>query len=492
MIKTYQLYMDGQHVGGADGHTLQSTNPYTGDVWAEIVDASAADVARAVAAANNAYQQVWRNTPGVKRAAMMIKLAELIEQDADRLSQIESTDNGKIVRETRPQMIWVGRQLRYFAGYADKLFGQHIPLDQPDTLDYLVLEPYGVVGLITAWNSPLALLANKLAPALAAGNCVVVKPSEHASASTLEFASLVERAGFPPGVFNVVTGGASTGRALVEDPGVALVSFTGSPQVGREIAAMAGRRLIPVKLELGGKSPNIIFDDADLDKAVVGALAGIFGATGQTCVAGSRLLVQRKVLDEVVTRLVARAGKIRLGDPTDPATEMGTVANEPQFRRILAAIEQAIAANARLVAGGARAKGPGLERGYFIEPTIFTDVDNRSHLAQEEIFGPVLAIIPFDTEAQAIQMANDSRYGLAAGIWSRDLARVLRVSKALQCGSIWVNTYRAVAAQAPFGGFKESGIGRERGEAGLQEYLTTRNIMIDYSDEVRDPFAIRT
>ncbi len=492
MIKRYQLYVDGQHVDGAEGRMLQSTNPYTGEVWAEIVDADGSDVALAVAAANEAYQREWRDTPGVKRAAMMIKLAELIEQDADRLSLIESTDNGKIVRETRPQMLWVGRQLRYFAGYADKLFGQHIPLDQPNTLDYLVMEPYGVVGLITAWNSPLALLANKLAPALAAGNCVVVKPSEHASASTLEFACLVERAGFPHGVFNVVTGGSTTGRALVEDPGVALVSFTGSPQVGREIAAMAGRRLIPVKLELGGKSPNIIFDDADLDKAVVGALAGIFGATGQTCVAGSRLLVQRKVLDEVVSRLVERAAKIRLGDPTDPATEMGTVANEPQFRRILAAIEEARAANARLVAGGGRAQGPGLENGYFIEPTIFTDVDNRSHLAQEEIFGPVLAIIPFDTEAQAIQMANDSRYGLAAGIWSRDLARVLRVSKVLQCGSIWVNTYRAVAAQAPFGGFKESGIGRERGEAGLHEYLTTRNIMIDYSDEVRDPFSIRT
>ncbi|MBV6305689.1 aldehyde dehydrogenase [Candidimonas humi] len=491
-MQKYQLYMDGQRVAPAQGRMFPSTNPYTGEVWAEIPEAGPEDVAKAVAAAKQAFEREWRHTPGVKRAALMIKLAGLIERDAERMSRIETTDNGKVVRETKPQMLWVGRQLRYVAGYADKLFGQQVPVDQANILDYLTLEPYGVAALITAWNSPLSLLANKLAPALAAGNCVVVKPSEHASASTLEFASLVEEAGFPAGVFNVVTGGADTGRALVEDPGVALVSFTGSPAVGREIAAMAGRRLVPVKLELGGKSPNIIFDDADLDRATVGALAGIFGATGQTCVAGSRLLVQRKVLDEVVKRLAARAGQIRLGDPLDPATEMGTVANEPQFRRILAAIENAKTQGAKLVAGGARAQGPGLGSGYFVEPTIFTDVDNSSHLAQEEIFGPVLAIIPFDTEEEAVRLANDSRYGLAAGLWTRDLSRAMRVSRAMQAGSVWVNTYRALSAQAPFGGFKESGIGRERGDAGLREYLTTRNIMIDYSDEVRDPFAIKT
>jgi aldehyde dehydrogenase (NAD+) len=492
VIQKYQLYIDGQRVAPAAGRMLPSINPYTGQVWAEIPVAGPEDVAKAVAAANRAFEREWRHTPGIKRAALMIKLAGLIERDAERMSRIETTDNGKIVRETKPQMLWVGRQLRYFAGYADKLFGQQVPVDQANVLDYLSLEPYGVAALITAWNSPLSLLANKLAPALAAGNCVVVKPSEHASASTLEFAALVEEAGFPPGVFNVVTGGADTGRALVEDPGVALVSFTGSPGVGREIAAMAGRRLIPVKLELGGKSPNIIFDDADLDRAVVGALAGIFGATGQTCVAGSRLLVQRKVLDEVVARLAARASQIRMGDPLDPATEMGTVANEPQFRRILAAIENAKSQGARLVTGGGRAQVPGQSDGYFIQPTIFSDVSNASHLAQEEIFGPVLAIIPFDTEEEAVRLANDSRYGLAAGLWTRDLSRAMRVSRAMQAGSVWVNTYRALAAQAPFGGFKESGIGRERGEAGLREYLTTRNVMIDYSDEVRDPFAIKT
>ncbi|WP_288251554.1 aldehyde dehydrogenase [uncultured Hydrogenophaga sp.] len=491
MTKQYRLHIDGQSVAPRSGRMMPSVNPYTGAVWAEVPDAGEADVQAAVQAASRAYREHWRQTSGVQRAALMIRLAELIEGSAKRMSDIESTDNGKIVRETHSQMKWVGRQLRFFAGYADKLYGQHIPLDQRDTLDYVVYEPYGVVALITAWNSPLSLLANKLAPALAAGNCVVVKPSEHASVSTLEFAELVKEAGFPPGVFNVVTGGAEAGRALVDAPEVARVSFTGSPGVGREIAAAAGRRLVPVTLELGGKSPNIIFDDADLNKAVVGALAGIFGATGQTCVAGSRLLVQRGVYDEVVRRVAERAGMIKLGDPLDSSTEMGTVANEPQFRRILAAIENAKAAGARLVTGGARATGPGLDSGYFIQPTVFADVSNDSQLAQEEIFGPVLAIIPFDTEAEAIRLANDSRYGLAAGIWSRDIGRVMRVSREMQAGSVWVNTYRALAAQAPFGGFKESGIGRERGEAGLHEYLTTRNVMIDFSDAERDPFAIK-
>ena len=491
-MKKHRLYIDGRYVEPTSGRSLPSVNPYTGQVWAEIPDAGVADVEAAVAAAERAYRDTWRRTSGVARAAMMIKLAGLIESHAQRMGVIESTDNGKIVRETQPQMKWVGRQLRFFAGYADKLFGQHIPLDQQDTLDYLVHEPYGVVALITAWNSPLALLANKLAPALAAGNCVVVKPSEHASVSTLEFAALVEEAGFPAGVFNVVTGGAETGRALVDARGVARVSFTGSPGVGREIAAAAGRRLVPVTLELGGKSPNIVFDDADVGKAVVGALAGIFGATGQTCVAGSRLLVQRGVYDEVVRRVAERAALIRLGDPTDPATEMGTVANEPQFRRILGAIEGAKASGARLVTGGGRAVGANLDSGYFIQPTVFADVSNRSELAQEEIFGPVLAIIPFETEAEAIALANDSRFGLAAGIWSNDISRVMRVSREIQAGSIWVNTYRAVAAQAPFGGFKESGIGRERGEAGLREYLTTKNVMIDFSNAERDPFAIKS
>ena len=407
------------------------------------------------------------------------------------MGRLESTDNGKVVRETQSQMKFAARQYRFFAGYADKLWGKVIPLDERDVFDFSVREPLGVAVLITAWNSPMGLLSNKLAPALAAGNCVVVKPSEHASATTLEFAELVERAGFPKGVFNVVTGDARVGRALLTSGRVDRISFTGSPGVGREIAANAARVLTPVTLELGGKSPNIVFDDADLDKAVVGALAGIFAATGQTCVAGSRLLVQRGVHDRMVAALAERAQQIRLGDPTDLSTEMGTAANQPQFERILQKIAAASNEGARLVAGGAQAKGDGMERGLFIEPTIFADVANTMAIAQEEVFGPVLSIIPFETEDEAITIANQTKYGLASGIWTTDLSRALRVSRAINAGTVWVNTYRAIAVQAPFGGFKDSGYGRERGEVALEEFTATKNVMINFSEQERDPFAIK-
>jgi aldehyde dehydrogenase (NAD+) len=292
-------------------------------------------------------------------------------------------------------------------------------------------------------------------------------------------------------VVNVVCGAGDVGSALVEGD-IDKVSFTGSANVGRQIAAAAGRRLKPVTLELGGKSPNIIFSDADLERAAVGALAGIFGAAGQTCIAGSRLLVQRDVHDRVVKTIAERAAQVRMGDPLDPVTDMGTAANEPQFRRILECIARAKGEGARLVTGGNAARGPGLENGFFVEPTVFADVNNNMDLAREEVFGPVLAVIPFDTEEEAISIANDSRYGLAAGVWTESLPRAMRVTRALQAGQIWVNTYRALAVQAPFGGFKESGFGREKGEQALGEFLATKNVMIDFSGDRRDPFAIRS
>jgi aldehyde dehydrogenase (NAD+) len=405
---------------------------------------------------------------------------------------LESTDNGKVIRETSSQMLFAARQYRFFAGSADKLWGKVIPLDQPDILDYATREPLGVAVLITAWNSPMGLLSNKLAPAIAAGNCVVIKPSEHASATTLEFAKFVEKAGFPKGVINIVTGDMRVGKALTSSGRVDRVSFTGSPNVGREIAAQCGRLLIPVTLELGGKSPNIIFEDADLDKAVVGAFAGIFAATGQTCIAGSRLLVQKSVYEKIVKTLIEKSANIVLGDPLSQQTEMGTLANEPQFNRVMRCIENGVKEGATLVAGGHRATGPSLGKGLFVQPTIFRDVENSMELAQEEIFGPVLSVIPFDTEEDAISIGNDTKYGLAAGIWTSDLNRAMRVSKAIRAGSVWVNTYRAVAVQAPFGGFKDSGFGRERSEWALDEFLAPKNIMIDYSNMARDPFAIKT
>jgi len=357
--------------------------------------------------------------------------------------------------------------------------------------DFTRREPVGVAVLITPWNSPMALLCTKLAPALAAGNCVVIKPSEHASVTTLEFAELVRDAGFPPGVVNVVTGDYRTGQALLTSGRVDRVGFTGSPTVGRQIAADAGRALVPVTLELGGKSPNMIFDDADLDRAVVGALAGIFGATGQTCIAGSRLLVQRSIHDQVVSRLVERAARIKLGNPLEKETEMGTTANEPQFDRILQAIAGARAEGATLATAGKAATGPGLGRGFFIEPTIFTGVGNKMTIAQEEVFGPVLSVIPFETEDDAVAIGNDSKYGLAAGVWTNDISRALRVSRAIHVGTVWVNTYRASSVLAPFGGFKDSGFGKERGVMAMDEFLQTKNVMIDFSGEERDPFAIK-
>ena len=488
----YKLYIGGEWVEPSGGETFPSYNPYTQEPWTVISQADAEDVKKAVATARSTFEKTWRKVSGLERSRMLNRLADLMEDSADRMGRLETTDNGKVFKETGAQMLFAARVYRFYAGYADKIWGKVIPLDRQDVFDYASLEPLGVIGIITAWNSPMALMANKLPAALAAGNCVVVKPSEHASVTTLEFCKLIEKAGFPAGVFNVVTGDIRTGQALVSGGGLDKITFTGSGHGGREIAAAAGRNLTPVILELGGKSPNIIFADSDLKKATVGALAGIFSATGQTCIAGSRLLVQRPVYNEIVERLATRAAAIKLGNPLDPETEMGTAANEPQFNRILQFIDRARAEGARLVTGGEPAREGDLAKGLFIKPTIFADVDNGMSLAQEEIFGPVLSIIPFDTEEQAIEIANATRYGLASAIWTQNINRVHRVSRELRTGMVWVNTYRAVAAQTPFGGVKESGFGRERGQEGMMEFLTTKNVMINFSDEERDPFRVQT
>ena len=489
-MQDYGLFINGKWTPAGQGMVFDAVNPFTNEPWAQLRLANAQEVDDAVAAAVTA-QPGWAATNGATRAQTLNNIADVITKNAQQMAIYESTDNGKVIRETSSQMLFAARLFRFYAGYADKLFGTAIPLDTPTIFDYTTREPYGVVGLITAWNSPITLLCNKLPAALAAGNTVVVKPSEHASVSTLEFCKLLEQGGLPAGVVNVVTGGADTGAALVRHRDVAKVSFTGSPGVGRKIAATAGEMLKPVTLELGGKSPNIIFDDADPDAATIGALAGIFGATGQTCVAGSRLLVQRGLYDTIVDRLATRARAIRLGNPLDPASEMGTVANQPQFDRIMQSINSAKSDGARLVTGGNRATGDGLGQGLFVEPTIFAEARNDMALAQTEVFGPVLAVIPFETEEEAVNIANDIPFGLASGIWTRDISRAMRLIPRMKSGVVWVNTYRMVAAQAPFGGTKESGFGRERGEAGIMEFTTTRNVMIDYSSEARDPFAIK-
>lgn len=428
MTAEYQMYIDGCWVDGSTGERFASTNPFDGKVWTTLPQASADDIERAVASARQSFEQGWKHFSGARRAELLLRLAELLESDAERLARLESIDCGKVIRESLNQIRFAARNYRFFAGYADKLNGDVIPLDNNAILDYTLHEPVGVVVLITAWNSPMQLLANKLAPALAAGNAAVIKPSEHASATTLEFCALVEKAGFPPGVVNVLTGDGRVGELLTKHPGVDKISLTGGPTTGRAIAANASDNLVPVVLELGGKSTNIVFDDADLDRAVDGAVAGIFGGGGQTCVAGSRLLIQRPVYDEVLSRLVARAEEIRLGDPLDPKTEMGPIATRSQYERILRLIRVGVEEGAKLAVGGKPARGPDLNGGLFIQPTIFTGVDNRMEVAQEEIFGPVLVVLPFDDEEEAVEIANATHFGLAAGVWTTNLSRAHRLA----------------------------------------------------------------
>jgi (Z)-2-((N-methylformamido)methylene)-5-hydroxybutyrolactone dehydrogenase len=354
-----------------------------------------------------------------------------------------------------------------------------------------VREPVGVAALITAWNSPMQLLANKLAPALAAGCTVVVKPSELAPLTTVRLAALVAEAGFPDGVINIVTGGAEAGVALTTDARLGRISFTGSVETGQAIQRAATAALVPVTLELGGKSANIVFDDADLERALPGAVAGIFAAGGQTCIAGSRLLVHERVHDRLVERVAETARRIVLGDPTDDATQMGPVASQTQRERILARIGRARTDGAQLLTGGGVPDDARLAAGTFVEPTVFAHVDPASDLAQQEVFGPVLATHRFADEEEAVAIANGTEYGLASGIWTSDVSRAHRVARELAAGTVWVNTYRYSAAQAPFGGVKKSGYGRERGVEAIDEYLHTKNVLIDLSDEVRDPFAIK-
>jgi acyl-CoA reductase-like NAD-dependent aldehyde dehydrogenase len=490
----YELFIDGELTAASDDHEpLVSVNPATGRPIYEVPNASAADVDRAVRAARRAFEDpAWRDMRPLERGRLLRRIGEVAAELGPELAAAETNDNGKLIREMQLQHQLIPTYWEYFSGWPDKLHGQVAPVDKPTTLNYIRPEPIGVVGAIVPWNSPLLLTTMKIAPALAAGNAVVVKPSEHTSASMLKFVAALADTGLPPGVLNVVTGlGETTGAALVEHAGVDLVTFTGGTDTAAQIGAAAARRAARTVMELGGKSPNIVFEDADLASAASGVIAGIFAAAGQTCIAGSRCLVQRSVYDELVGRVADRASRVRLGDPLDQATDVGPVAFEAQLQKVLRYIELGREEGASVRSGGGRPTDPALDAGLFVEPTILEGVRNDMRVAQEEIFGPVLSVLPFDDEEDAVRMANDTRFGLAAGVWTRSLSRAHRVAHRLDAGTVWVNTYRAQSPLVPTGGFKASGYGKENGAAVMHEYTRDKSVWINLSEEpAPDPFVI--
>jgi (Z)-2-((N-methylformamido)methylene)-5-hydroxybutyrolactone dehydrogenase len=492
-IKKHRMLIGEKWVEPASGTWFESVNPFTAAPWALIPRGGKQDVDHAVAAAKSAfYDGEWRRLTATARGALLSKLADLIAADAAKLAEIETTDNGKLIAEMRGQLNYIPQWFRYFGGLADKIEGRVIPIDKPGVFNFTREEPLGVVAAVTPWNSPLLLAAWKLAPALAAGNTVVWKPSEFSSVSALAFGELFERAGFPPGVVNIVTGfGGEVGEPLIAHKDVAKVAFTGGDKTGEHVYALAARGLKHVTLELGGKSANIVFDDAEIDQAVKGVVSGIFAATGQTCIAGSRALIHRPILDRFVDELLALAKTAKMGNPLDMGTQVGPITTQPQYQKVLDYIRIAKEEGAVCRLGGAPAQRPECGTGWFVEPTIFTGVKPDMRIAQEEVFGPVLSVIPFDTEDDAVRIANGTVYGLAAGVWTRSIRRALMMSERLEAGTVWVNTYRAVSYMSPFGGYKRSGIGRESGIDAIREYLQTKSVWIDIAGNAPNPFVMR-
>ena len=491
-LTRYQMYINGEWVDAENGATFTSVNPATGQTWAEVPEASEADINRAVEAAHHAFSEgAWATMTPTARGKMLRRLAEVLAEHSEPLGRCETVDTGKLFKETRWQANYISDFFQYYAGLADKVTGETLPIDKPDMMTMTVREPLGVVAAVVPWNSQLFLVAVKIGPALAAGNTVVLKASEHASAPMLEFAKVFEEAGFPPGVFNVVTGhGEPCGRALTSHPLVDRVSFTGGPETARHVIRNSAENFAEVSLELGGKSPVMVFEDADLESAVNGVLLSIFSASGQSCVAGSRLLLQESIREEVLSRVVEKAAQIRIGDPLDDNSQMGPLATEAQLSNIQSTLADATANGADLRYGGNTP--PGLETGWYIEPTIVDCPHQDISIVRNELFGPVVSALGFKDETEALMLANDTNFGLASGVFTRDVGRALRVSKAIRAGIVWVNTYRVVSPIAPFGGYKDSGYGRESGMEAIYDYTRPKTVWLKTSSEpIADPFVMR-
>jgi aldehyde dehydrogenase (NAD+) len=481
--RRYQLFIDGQFVDAESGKTFNSPNPATGETFAEVAEADKADIDKAVAAARKAFEGKWSKMSARDRGRLLYKLSQLIERDTAQLAELETSDNGKPIKEsTYIDIPSVVENFEYFAGWSTKIEGETIPVPG-QMFNYTLREPLGVCGQIIPWNFPLLMAAWKLAPALAAGNTVVLKPAEQTPVTAMELAKLFQEAGFPEGVVNVVPGyGETAGAALASHKGIDKIAFTGSTEIGKVIARNAADNLTKVSLELGGKAPNIIFADADLDQAVNGAMMGIFFNQGQVCCAGSRLFVEEKVKEEFLGRFKEKADRIKVGDPMDKTTLMGPQVSEEQLNKIKSYVGIAREEGATVFTGGESPQlDPQFQNGYFFQPTIFSDVNNSMRVAQEEIFGPVTSVISFDNDEDLIRQANETIYGLSAGIWTRDITRAHRFAKAVKAGVVWINTYNMFNAASPFGGYKQSGYGREMGRHALELYTQVKSVWVDLS-----------
>ncbi len=486
----FQLYIDGEWVEGSRGQVMKSQNPATGEEWSSFACASAEDVDRAISAARRSLEDpAWRDMTQTSRGRLLLKLAELIEQNAKHLGEFETKDSGKLLAETAGQTAYVGDYYRYYAGLADKIEGAVLPIDKPDMHVFTKREPIGVVVAIVPWNAQMFLTATKLGPALAAGCSVVLKASEIAPAPILEFARLIDEAGFPPGVISVITGDAENCSVpLTRHPEVDRIAFTGGPETARHVVRNSAENFAVTTLELGGKSPIIVFDDANLDGAANGLIAGNFGASGQSCVAGSRGLIHRPVLEALADRIEEKMKGIIIGDPLEQITQIGPLCTYAQISKIQATLAKATKQGARIRFGGAPLDRPG----NYMAPTLVECTSAETETLKVEMFGPVMTLLPFDTEDEAIALANDTPFGLGSGVFTENVARAHRIASRLKSGICWINTYRAVSPIAPFGGYNQSGYGREAGVESIHDYTRTKTVWLNTSEEpMSNPFVIR-